>query len=291
MNLLNPIFIIGSPRSGTTLLRLIINNHPDVIIPPECGFIQWWHSKYKDIKEYSLESTNNFVEDILSSKKIETWKIDARELKGFLHANKPKNYALLSALVYQHYSLQSKRNCNRWGDKNNYYIQHLKLLSQIYPDATYVYIVRDLRDIICSYKALKKIQSSSLYFPVIPKNIELIIAQWIDNNNKALLFFNKINKNKVIFIRYEDLVNQPLLEIKNISDRLGIQFSKNMLNYHITNKHKAIEPIEFLSWKEKTLLPLDNKSVGKYKSQLSRLEKVKATSKGFKLLSKFKYEL
>lgn len=45
-----PVFIIGSPRSGTTLLRLMMNSHPRIVVPPECGFAVWWYEKYQHWK-------------------------------------------------------------------------------------------------------------------------------------------------------------------------------------------------------------------------------------------------
>ena len=42
------LFIIGNPRSGTSLFRIMLSCHPEIIVPPECGFIQWWHDKYQN---------------------------------------------------------------------------------------------------------------------------------------------------------------------------------------------------------------------------------------------------
>ena len=49
-----PFFILGNPRSGTTLLRLMLNNHPSVAVPMECGFAVWLHDSYKGIRTFDL---------------------------------------------------------------------------------------------------------------------------------------------------------------------------------------------------------------------------------------------
>ena len=68
----NPFFILGNPRSGTTLLRLMLDAHPKMTVPPECGFIVWFYDKYKSWSD-SDKSTLNiqmFIEDLQTAKKI-----------------------------------------------------------------------------------------------------------------------------------------------------------------------------------------------------------------------------
>ena len=55
-------FILGNPRSGTTLLRLMLNSHPKLGVPPECGMIQWWNEKYKNKNLQDVYDT--FINDI-----------------------------------------------------------------------------------------------------------------------------------------------------------------------------------------------------------------------------------
>jgi hypothetical protein len=55
------VFIIGNPRSGTSLLRIMLNSHSSMVVPPECGFIQWWYQKYKDWP--SNYTINDFVKN------------------------------------------------------------------------------------------------------------------------------------------------------------------------------------------------------------------------------------
>ncbi|MFZ1798494.1 MAG: sulfotransferase, partial [Chitinophagaceae bacterium] len=95
-----PIFVLGNPRSGTTLLRLMLNAHADICIPPECGFIQWWFQKYQS---WSTQNNNHedvaaFISDLQTSKKIETWKLDDLLLAKIILENKPVDYAGLCAM-------------------------------------------------------------------------------------------------------------------------------------------------------------------------------------------------
>jgi hypothetical protein len=66
-------FIIGNPRSGTTLFRLMLNKHSKMIVPPEAGFLVWL---YKDIKDENFnKGYRKFIELLRDTSKIETWNI------------------------------------------------------------------------------------------------------------------------------------------------------------------------------------------------------------------------
>ncbi len=291
MDLLRPIFVIGNPRSGTTLLRLILNNHEEICIPPECGFIQWWHQKYADWQVTDNDDKlEEFVKDILSSKKMETWGLDKSELFTFLKTKKAKSYAEITAMVCEFFAQSKGRKSSRWGDKNNYYINHLPLIHEIYPEAIFIFIIRDGRDVACSYRKIKDSGSKATYVPKLPYEIEAIAEEWSQNNLGAISFFEKnTTKDRFIFTRYEDLLNAPEEESKRLCSFLGLPFSEKMLKYYEDNQKKSVEPKEFLDWKQKTLSPIDQKNMGKYKNLLSPDEILKFQTISGKLMKRFNY--
>ncbi|MGB0789818.1 MAG: sulfotransferase, partial [Marinirhabdus sp.] len=69
------VFILGNPRSGTSLLRLMLNQHSSIVAPPESGFSLWWLHKYGNWckADNAPQKINGFIDDVLSSRKIETW--------------------------------------------------------------------------------------------------------------------------------------------------------------------------------------------------------------------------
>ncbi len=77
-----PFFIIGNPRSGTTLLRLMLNNHPLISVPPECGFAVWLYEKYKAENFLDKSIVRNFIADVVKSRKFETWGIDKEAIEA-----------------------------------------------------------------------------------------------------------------------------------------------------------------------------------------------------------------
>ena len=182
-----PIFILGNPRSGTTLLRLMLNNHPNIVIPPECGFIEWLYPKYKnwDILDDNSK-VKSFLKDLAKTKKFETWHLDLEFISKYLSKYNPSTYQELCGLVYYSFGVENRKtDIIRWGDKNNYYITRLDVISQIYPNAQYILMVRDGRDVSASYKDLTKLETTSIYKPNLPNKIEDIAIEWIQKIGRA----------------------------------------------------------------------------------------------------------
>jgi Sulfotransferase domain. len=267
-----PIFILGNPRSGTSLIRLMLNSHPDITIPPECGFIQWWYSKYA---AWSLLDSNDalrvqeFVNDVATSRKIETWHLNFEMLEAEITSLQPSDYGELCACVYSTYAKGRSRIPKVWGDKNNYYIHHLQELNYIYPNAKYVAIVRDGRDVACSYRGVSELQSTSVYRPNLPIKVEEIAAEWTRNNTLIRDFFLSKVKGRSFTVRYEDLVQSPATVLTQICDFLKLKYSPQMLEYHKSNSLNEDEPKEFIDWKKKTLTAPDANNINKFQKILS----------------------
>src|SRR5690606_17674480 len=101
------LFILGNPRSGTSLFRLMMNSHRRVGAPPECGFLHWWYGKYGGwsvADGRNPEKVDKFIADLLTSKKIESWELVASELRRYLLNIQPANYGALTAACYQHWA-------------------------------------------------------------------------------------------------------------------------------------------------------------------------------------------
>ena len=254
-------FILGNPRSGTTLLRLILNAHPKIGVPPECGMIQWWHEKYKNWGSDDTQEVDQFKKDILSSKKIEDW--DQRRIQlDNLFTLPLSSYAEVFTKLYQSYTGKPIV-----GDKNNYYINHLELIGSIYPTSKYIHLVRDGRDVACSYKGIKELDQSLKYLPNVPFDIKSIADEWRENIINVDEFGKRLADN-FYTIKYEDILVNPKEEIEALCDFLEVNFNHHTLEFHRTND----EPKSMLNWKQKTLQPLDEKNFGMFRNKLSEAE-------------------
>ena len=287
------VFILGNPRSGTSLFRLMLNAHPQIISPPECGFLHWWFAKYKDWNHTynTLSQVNEFVHDLKSSKKIEDWDLDFGALNQKIIKQNPKNYAELGEIVYLMFSEQKGKMPIIIADKNNYYINHLNDLNEIWTTAKYILLVRDGRDVACSYINIEKLVTDSPYKPKLSNEISTIAKEWVTNNNNIIDFINSFDSERGIIVRYEDVVTNPKFYLSKVCSFLGVDFNDEMLTYYIKNASKQDEPSSTLDWKMKTLEKPDENNIGKHKTELSQEDYKKFNSIAAILLQKFNYEI
>lgn len=273
-------FILGNPRSGTTLLRLMLNTHSLIGVPPECGMILWWYDKYKT---WSIKSNDEpmlvleFIKDILSSKKVEDWGLTEKDLlKCF--KEKPKNYIEVFKLIYQNYT-----NKKIVGDKNNYYINELNKLSKVYNNTKYIHLVRDGRDVACSYLKIKDLEQDLKYIPKLPSKTKVIAEEW---NQNIIKIDNFLKDKNAYTVKYEDLLKNPTDVLTKICAFLGVAFESEMLNFSNHNN----EPIATLKWKQKTLEKLDVSNFSKFRSILSKKDIEEFNQIAKDSLTKYNYE-
>ena len=268
-----PIFIIGSPRSGTTLLRLMLTCHRNIMIPPECGFAVWLYDNNKTWNiEQDTDILGRWVEDLMGCHKIETWEMEPRALLTFLQRRRPSSYPEAVSAVYEFYGKARGRTFSRWGDKNNFHLDYVETIKSMFPRAFFIHLVRDGRDVACSYRGLNATTMDSEYAPRLPNAIREIASVWKADVAGVRKAFESFGREQVSEIRYEALVAAPEATLETLCRFLGETYDEGMLSYPAINRDEQLEPAEFLQWKEKTLqppMPLDQPA---YLTQLSAKE-------------------
>jgi Sulfotransferase family len=265
------LFILGNPRSGTSLLRLMLTCHPNIIIPPESHFFLWLERQYSSWK--MGDNLDEFLVDLYNATKFETWKIPKDKLEIRLKERNVSSFAELIEEIYLFYGeLQKKENIKVWGDKNKLWKEKLGLYQQYYPEAKFIHLVRDGRDIACSYKELHKNKSESKYAPNLPSEIEDIANIWSLNVSTISNFFESISPNNTLIVSYENLVKDTIETLTKISEFLKLPNSSMMMDYLNENNDSLFEPKEFLQWKSKLNQNPDKKNIGKYLEILTNNE-------------------
>ncbi|MCL1928736.1 MAG: sulfotransferase [Treponema sp.] len=282
-------FIIGNPRSGTSLLRLMLNAHPHITVPPECGFTIWLKDKYmqSDFTDYNI--VNEFVNELNTCRKFETWTFDLKSFREYIINAECSNYQEIISSVYEHYAAIKNKSIYIWGDKNNFYLKHINDIHSIFPHCRFIHIVRDGRDVACSYLKLPSLDSKSIYAPKLPSTITEIALEWESNISLISKQLDEIEAMQVIEIRYEDLVKQPVETLQKAASFIGVDYDCNMLNYYLNlNDH---EPAEFITWKQKTLEPPSASEVGKFNIILTQEDVNAFNSIASYSLKKYGYNL
>lgn len=255
-----PFFVFGNPRSGTSLFRLMLNSHPKIAVPPECGFAEWLYEKFGQGK-FSKNTYRNFCAEVFETRKFKTWGLSHESLLSEIIKKKPKNYKELVREVYLEYARKAGKNVDLFGDKNNYYIKKIGKIESIFPGSKKIFIVRDGRDVACSYLMLRDKKIDSVYKPSLTSDIREIATEWRESVEVMEYWFKK----GALSIRYEDLVVRPAYTLAKVCNYLSIEYSINMLGYY----NKNDEPDEFKAWKGKTFEPLDQSGLKKFKAELT----------------------
>jgi hypothetical protein len=258
-------FILGRPRSGTTLLRTLFDAHPDVCIPPECKFILDLYPKYGKKTYWSGYDLQEFYRDLKQQWRFDTWTIDHEQLQRNLRQlSGEAPYSLICRVVYQNYlSFFEKRPVLWFGDKNPGYTIYSRRLLKIFPDAKFIQILRDPRD---NYVSVKDVD----FELPIPS---LVATKWklfYKNVRKA----SRLNPERYLSVRYEDLVENTEKEMKALCEFLGIPYHAEMLDFYKKEDEVfKVYPKEFITRYHANLVKQVNKSrSGIWKGKLTEKE-------------------
>ena len=259
-----PFFIFGNPRSGTSLFRLMLNSHPHMVVPPECGFVEWLYDDFGH-KDLSPAVYCDFISKLFDSRKFETWGMEKTALLSIIEDVRPESYQGLVREVYLAYARRNGKAVRVFGDKNNYYINKVEKVDGIFPGCKKLFIVRDGRDVACSYLELKGRDIDSDYRPNLPEKIEDIATEWKSSVDTMMHWVAK----GALRIRYEDLVADPRKTLTDVCQFLGVEYSPEMLEFYKNND----EPDSFKGWKEKTFTPLAPGSISRYITDLTSAQR------------------
>lgn len=284
MNLPN-FFVLGNPRSGTSLFRSLLNAHPFVIIPPECGFILWLAPQWRSAAWDDPAVVRGFASAVCRSRKFETWHVAEADLVAALERSPINDYRTAVERVILAYAQSRGRTPRIWGDKNNYYVAEVSGLLELYPHARYLHIVRDPRDVACSYQELGRRSITSDYRPVLEQDVRAIAEEWRRNNERVLVAL--ADHPGYLRIRYEDLVQEVNVQMDRALRHLDVDPEGVVgADMHL----RALdEPAEFMQWKEKLSAPVDDASVGRYRTELTEQEQQAMVEVAGGLMREFGY--
>ena len=254
-------FIVGRPRSGTTLLRTLFDAHPDVCIPPECKFILDLYPRYKKTKNWTDQRIEEFIEELQEQWYFDIWKMDVSVLrKELLNMDRANSYAEVCKLVYSNYnSFFDKNEIQIFGDKNPGYTIYTERLLEIFPNAKFIHITRDYRD---NFVSIKKVDFE---LPIISTTV----TKWkyfVRSYNRAAAK----NPDSYITIRMEDLVTGPEKQYGKLCEFLGIPYTEEVFDFY-KKKDEVIRQYSeaFIMKYQKSLTEKINPGkVGEWKSEL-----------------------
>jgi hypothetical protein len=207
-------FVVGATRSGTTLLRLMLDAHPEMAIPSETHFIP------DLIKAYRLESATpeRMCEVVTAHRRWGDFHLDPEELLERFRAIDPINPGDAARAFFRLYA--EREGKTRWGDKTPGYVREMHRIESVLPEARFVHLVRDGRDVALSVLGMNW----------GPSTVPEAAFRWKKRILRAREQAPRIGH--YVEIRYEDLVRDTEATLRGICEFVDLPYDEEMLRYH-----------------------------------------------------------
>jgi Sulfotransferase family len=214
-----PLIVLGVGRSGTTLLRVMLDRNSELAIPDESFFVlQLAHRHPRRVRP------DAFFDDLRRLPRLQEWGVTPEDVRPHLQDGMTTGDAV--AAIFETYAEQAGKS--RWGDKTPLYMQHLPLLERLFEDALWVHLVRDGRDAALSFLALPPGFSGRTWAQ--PHTVGQFAARWRVEIEAARALGGRVD-GRYLELRYEELVAEPERELRRICDFALLPWEPEMLAY------------------------------------------------------------
>jgi hypothetical protein len=225
-----PVFVGGCPRSGTTLLRTMLNSHPELAMPHETRIL---------VEGYRRRSEWGDLADTGNRRALARWVVDRRVSR---HRRLTEDTeALVEAMVAAPPTLGSvlgagfrlyanRHGKSRWGDKRPSLVLNLEAVFAMFPDAQYVNIVRDPRAVVASIRRVGRRHGWEAHG--LPGGTDT----WERSVRAADRWRRRLPADQFLEVQYEHLVSHPATVIERVAEFLHLDSAglDAMLHHHET---------------------------------------------------------
>lgn len=249
----SPFFVVGNDRSGTTLLRLILDRSREAAVPPESMFLLDFAPVRRRGGLDDHERATRFCAEVWSHPRVRAWGLtgEAPEVPGGLSHEEAYRFAVEAP--FRAYA--GREGKERFGDKTPAYLFAFDELFAVWPAARAVVLVRDARDVALSVRSV----------PFGPNNT-YTAAGWWRKGVRAGLEAQSRYPEQVLTVRYEDLVRDPETVVQEVCRHVGLGYNTEMLAV------EASPPEKVLGSPTGTLAPLEPISAdgsGRFEAEMS----------------------
>ena len=200
-----PVFVVGSMGSGTTLMRLILDSHPDLFMAPETGFMRSVKAQYQTP---FWEFGTRFSSDL---------GLTDAEFDSYVRHFYDSVFGAAAAKV----------GATRWGDKTPFHTHMIPEAARIFPDAQFIATVRHPAAVVASLRRFQWSTSQAL-------------THW-NRINQVIADQAEILGSRLLVTRYEDLVTQPAAAAQQVLDFLRVPWSDEVLRHHEVQEARRVE--------------------------------------------------
>ena len=257
-------FIVGVGRSGTTLLRMLVDAHPDIVITPETG---WLMKLIRNLRAKSVD-INKVREDILATPNWPDMNLGMATLNEILGAYDAQQPADTLRAIYQAYG--RKHGVKRVGDKTPRHNLRMYQIASFLPEARFIHIIRDGRDVALSYQ--------NVWFG--PNDIREAAMFWIWRIREARQQAQFLPH--YMEVQYEELILNTEDVLRQIGEFVELPYDpiqlENQLQADIRLKElkEVVRPQQTITVEERHEIhklvssPPDKSRIGRWKQEMSK---------------------
>jgi hypothetical protein len=218
------LFIVGCARSGTTLLHRIVDAHPEIAITPGLHWIS------HHFKSQNRLVTPELVSELTEHKRFAQFGIPREEFEGLLGSGEPIPYPTFLNRVFGLYG--KVRNKPLVGNKTTSYVRSILDLHALWPDAKFVHIIRDGRDVCLSILSWNKADRTAGRYASWEEDSVSTTALWWERKVRTGREAGaRLGSSLYYEVRYESLISRPEQECQKLCEFLDVPYDDAMIRF------------------------------------------------------------
>ncbi|MFB6258567.1 MAG: sulfotransferase [Flavobacteriales bacterium] len=258
-----PFFILAPGRSGSTLLRRMITQHPEITIPPESGdaipqaAMSFLGASTRDREMKEEEALRTFF----CRSDIRYWDLDPAQIQPWLRDRSPSEKGLIGLYdaIYSTYGrVKEEKRVSHWGDKTPFLLFRMEWLRFLFPNALFIFLVRDGRDVVNSMLKRRG------------RGLKEACDRW-KLGSRIVLKNHHDKRSRSVMLFYEEFVNYPERTLSELFERIGTYVPQDLKAYVDKSEKEYGDTV--LEHHRKAKGAVDPENIGLWEKEMKKEER------------------
>jgi hypothetical protein len=270
-------FVVGCGRSGTTLLRAMLDSHPSLVIPFESRFIPALLDRAADVRIDGVLDPDRLVDVLQEDEHFRSWDLSADDVRARLREIRPADVAGAVRAMFELCAVRAGKP--RYGDKSPPYVMRLPLLAAAFPEGRFVHLVRDGRDVALAF----------MDADFGPESAARQALHWRLRVERGREAGEQLGRQRYLEVHYEELVARPEPVLRTVCEFIELDYDPAMLGYQA----RVDEIVQFdpEPWNHDSLAKPPTAGLRDWRSQMCTRDIARFELLAGPALRRFSYEL
>lgn len=227
----NPyLFVVGSPRSGTTLLKRLLNAHPAIAMTRETHWVPKLYKRRVGLTDTGIV-TPAILPKLFKHPRFSHLKLDPSDLEQLLEKNSTLTYAQFVSHLYNLFGQRKKKRLV--GDKTPPYVRKIDTLHQLWPHARFIHLIRDGREVYLSMRNWRKVNSAvGTRAPWNEDQLSTIALWWEWQVRLGREAGHRLPPGLYYELTYSELIQNTDKQCQMLCEFLDLPYEKSMLSFY-----------------------------------------------------------